>query len=210
MGNHKIIKDNHKCSKDNKKGMTCIMLLPFIWATSFDNYIKYCLTYHLNSFVWEIVMYISPHSSVKQRWFDQYSGHQPNFSHYMHCQNGFLAYLTRSVASALKIWLFSSNYAALMRETDSCLDPPVSACPAWWWGRHRRCCCECPEWPLRCRCHWWMKWRWHTRPWMAWGWAAHWGRWRNASTERSGSPWWQHRGVPTVDWEISTAGGSHL
>ena len=42
-------------------------------------------------------MHIAQQSSFKQRWCDQCSGHQPDFSNYMHYWKGFLAYLTRSI-----------------------------------------------------------------------------------------------------------------
>ena len=70
-----------------------------IWSTSFEKHIKYSLTYHPNSFVWKIFMYIAQHSSFKQRWCDYCSGHGPDFSSYMYCRKGFLAYLTRSIQS---------------------------------------------------------------------------------------------------------------
>ena len=71
--------------------------MPFIWATSFDNYIKYSLTYHVNSFVWKMMMHSDQHSSFKQRWCDYCSEHEPDLSSYMDCLKRSLAYLTMSI-----------------------------------------------------------------------------------------------------------------
>ena len=87
------------CSREVSAKSLNISYLPFIWATAFDNYIKYSLTYYLNSFVWEMMIYIDQHSSFKQRWYDYRLGHGPDLSSFMYSRKRSLAYLTRCIAS---------------------------------------------------------------------------------------------------------------